>query len=360
MSARSKLLRAFRLGQRGGRALDAHAARTWLNARPSQIEAALRHALTKASGGWFALDSSSRLRRSRRPRAYRVDGRELVVWSALGQLHVAPNRCPHMGARLDEGHVCDGAIVCPWHGLALGAGGHGAWQALSSYDDGALLWARFETEDELAGDASYSSTRYSMPEEQAVWQRPPLPQRPERHLSAVARIEVDCDPEDIVARRLDPWFGLQARAPQIAAREVIEESDERIVIRADARVFGPRRESVELSIECPSARSVVMTSLSGPSAGSTIETHATPIAEGKTAVVEATFVATPAPDEAPRALSRRVASACASRMRRALGPWLSLQTRRRWRGDTSYVERLCELRRQAGRSAELAPQSELV
>ena len=25
-------------------------------------------------------------------------------------------RCPHAGGPLDEGVLCDGAIVCPWHG----------------------------------------------------------------------------------------------------------------------------------------------------------------------------------------------------------------------------------------------------
>jgi hypothetical protein len=37
----------------------------------------------------------------------RRDGDDLLVWPAL---------CPHEGAKLDESHLCDDRLSCPWHG----------------------------------------------------------------------------------------------------------------------------------------------------------------------------------------------------------------------------------------------------
>lgn len=41
----------------------------------------------------------------------------LVLWrDAQGAVRAMPDRCPHRGARLSLGRVCDGRIECPYHG----------------------------------------------------------------------------------------------------------------------------------------------------------------------------------------------------------------------------------------------------
>ncbi len=47
------------------------------------------------------------------------DGRDLVVVSHRGKVHVLDGTCPHRGAPLAEGWVSDGCLVCPWHGWAF-------------------------------------------------------------------------------------------------------------------------------------------------------------------------------------------------------------------------------------------------
>ncbi len=32
-----------------------------------------------------------------------------------GHFHAINDLCPHMGASLASGHVCDGIVTCPWH-----------------------------------------------------------------------------------------------------------------------------------------------------------------------------------------------------------------------------------------------------
>ncbi len=51
-----------------------------------------------------------------RPRGVEVDGGELVLVRADGQIRAYAGRCPHMGARLAEGRLDGDFLVCPWHG----------------------------------------------------------------------------------------------------------------------------------------------------------------------------------------------------------------------------------------------------
>jgi len=51
------------------------------------------------------------------------------------QVEVWPSLCPHEGALIDEKHLCDGQVTCPWHGLRFGAvvlgnGGRDSWRYL--------------------------------------------------------------------------------------------------------------------------------------------------------------------------------------------------------------------------------------
>jgi nitrite reductase/ring-hydroxylating ferredoxin subunit len=56
----------------------------------------------------------------------RKPGNQVEVWPAL---------CPHEGGLMDEKHLCDGQVTCPWHGLrfgsvVLGNGGRDSWRYL--------------------------------------------------------------------------------------------------------------------------------------------------------------------------------------------------------------------------------------
>lgn len=58
------------------------------------------------------------------PLSRMVLGEPLVLWrSAPGEVAVATDRCPHRDARLSQGWLCEGRIVCPYHGWQYGANG---------------------------------------------------------------------------------------------------------------------------------------------------------------------------------------------------------------------------------------------
>lgn len=51
------------------------------------------------------------------PQPVRLLGEDWVVWrDAAGRAVAAPDRCPHRGARLSLGRVCQGVLECPYHG----------------------------------------------------------------------------------------------------------------------------------------------------------------------------------------------------------------------------------------------------
>ncbi|MBB2188432.1 FAD-dependent oxidoreductase [Gluconacetobacter azotocaptans] len=49
------------------------------------------------------------------PRRIEIDGKPLVVLKEGGRIHALSAKCPHKGAPLEKGAVCDGTLVCPWH-----------------------------------------------------------------------------------------------------------------------------------------------------------------------------------------------------------------------------------------------------
>lgn len=108
----------------------------WQQARPQWIQNALRHAQSLADPGWFVVDATRNI--GHKPRLMRIHTRDYVVWRSSKGFVVAPDACPHMGASLATGRTCEGEIVCPWHGLRLGAAGHGAWKPLPTFDDGEI------------------------------------------------------------------------------------------------------------------------------------------------------------------------------------------------------------------------------
>jgi vanillate O-demethylase monooxygenase subunit len=63
---------------------------------------------------------------SRKPRAVRVAGNEIVVFrTASGTLGAFPDRCPHRGARLSLGRVEGERLECPYHGWQWETNGRG-------------------------------------------------------------------------------------------------------------------------------------------------------------------------------------------------------------------------------------------
>lgn len=48
-------------------------------------------------------------------RAFPVGNRMVAVFLNDGKYFAIDDFCPHQGASLAEGYLCDGAVACPWH-----------------------------------------------------------------------------------------------------------------------------------------------------------------------------------------------------------------------------------------------------
>lgn len=286
----------------------------WQQSDPRWIGQALRRALQLPSGGWHVIDAARAI--GDRPRRYWIDGRELVVWRGAERLLAAPNACPHLGASLADGTLRDGCLVCPWHGLTLGPAGHRGWRPLPSHDDGVLLWVR------LAGEPPSPA--------------PYLCARPASYLDAVIRMEARCEPQDVLANRLDPWHGTHFHAHSFGRLQVIEQLPDSITVRVLFRAARRLGVEVDARFHCPDARTIVMTIIDGEGAGSVVETHATPVRPGICAITEATLASS---DRFGFRLARRAARLVRGRMQAA--------ARRLWVEDAAYAERRYALRRGA-------------
>lgn len=285
----------------------------WQQASPAWIAGALGRSQRLPSGGWYVLDATRAI--DERPRRFDVNGRALVAFRDGARAIVAPDACPHLGAPLSTGCVRDGRVVCPWHGLRLGAEGFGAWKPLSTYDDGILLWVRLDGE-EPATD------------------RPVLPERPAKRIEAVLRLEASCEPRDVIANRLDPWHGAHFHPHSFGRLRVIDQQPDEIVVRVAYRVAGSLAIEVDARFHCVDPRTIVMTLVRGEGEGSVVETHATPERPGRTAIVEAVLAHSDRP-------GFYLARATAPLLRRLL----RAASRRLWVDDASYAERLYALRR---------------
>ena len=215
------------LGRRPGSALPAaagHPLPDWQQSDPGWIRRAVERAGRLPSGGWYVIDAVRAV--GEVPCRYRVANRELVVWRGRSGLLVAPNACPHLGASLADGHLRDGCLVCPWHGLVLGAAGHGGWRPLPSHDDGVLLWVRIAAAGEPPSQLPYRCTR------------------PRTGIDAVIRMEARCAPQDIIANRFDPWHGVHFHPHSFGALTMLEQGDDAITVRVVYRAT--RRMGVEV------------------------------------------------------------------------------------------------------------------
>jgi isorenieratene synthase len=291
---------------------EASKAPDWQQARPGAIARALKKALDRPHGNWFVVDASRRL--GEEPRRYRIAGHDLVVWRVQGEILIAPDACPHMGASLSDSCVCDGKLVCPWHGLALGRDGHGAWKSYAAHEDGVLTWVRVGDEDPATP-------------------LPVLPPRPEIYLEGVVWLEVGCDPEDVIANRLDPWHGVHFHPYAFATLTVLELDDDMVKVRVAKRLIGKLVAETDAIFHSPEPRTIVMTIVEGEGKGSVVETHATPIEPGRTAVIEATL-----------ATSDRKGFRHARRLERFIRPFIERSARRLWVDDAAYAERVFSLR----------------
>jgi hypothetical protein len=311
---------------------------TWRDARPAVIAAALERARARPSGNWFVLGPAREVRPGR-PLGRTVGGTEVVAWRGTdGRLLAGPGACPHLGAPLCEAPVVRGRLVCHWHGLSLGGGGRPGWEPFPAYDDGLLAWVRL---DEVGGE-NPAPTPTATP-------RPD----PARSLSAVTTAVGHCEPEDVVANRLDPWHGAWfhpyafadltvVAAPPVAAAAPGGSDDDRFVVRVAFRLRGRIGVPVTAVFTAPGPRTVVMRITEGEGAGSVVETHATPLAPAadgrpRTAVVEAVV-----------AHSHRPGFMAARRAAPLLHPLLRRTAARLWRDDLAYAERRWQLR-SAGR-----------
>ena len=291
----------------------------WVQANPVLIQQHLDRALALPTGGWFAIDASSTIQDA--PKSYRIAGHDLVAWRIGGALRVAPDACPHMGARLSEGHVRDGRLVCPWHGLQLADGKHGAWCPLEAHDDGVLAWVQ-------------------LPEEgQEPTARPIVSDRPGVFLDSVMRMEATCEPRDVIANRLDPWHGVHYHPHTFKRLRVIGIREDRLVVRVVYGLNDRLGIEVDATFHCPDPRTITMTIVDGEGTGSVVETHATPVEPGRTAILEATLATSDRPG------FRRAVKAAG-----IIRPFILKAQRRLWTEDAAYAERTYELRRAATRS----------
>lgn len=301
---------------------------TWRQARPALIADALKRASARPSGNWFVVGASRDVRIGAKPYGRTVGGTEVVLWrSDEGELRAGPGACPHLGAPLRDSRVVCGTLVCHWHGLALDGSPFAGWAPYPVHDDGVLVWVRL---DEVGGEEPL--------------ERPVVPDRPapdgavEAVFTAVGR----CEPQDVIANRLDPWHGSWFHPYSFVDLTVVREpqgdQDDAFVVDVSFRVTSRLVVPVRAEFTAPGPRTIVMRITDGEGAASVVETHTTPLTRSsaerpRTAVVEA-VVATS--DRPGFRLARAAAPGLRPLMRRTAG--------RLWRDDLAYAERRWALR----------------
>ncbi len=298
---------------------------TYRDAEPAIIDAALRRSQRRPSGNWYAFAASDAIRTQ--PLGTSVAGVELVAWRGEdGGLHVGPGACPHLGADLATGRIDCGALICPWHGLRLDGGREFGWRPYPAHDDGVLAWVRL---DRVGGEEPT--------------QRPVLPARPSGvQIDAVTRLVGTCEPQDVIANRMDPWHGSWFHPYSFTRLEVLTsppvddelpEASDRFLVAVTFRI-GRLGVPVVAEFTSPEPRTIVMRIVDGEGTGSVVETHATPVGPGadglpRTAVLEAVV-----------AHSDRPGFAHALRVAPLIKPVMRRAATRLWRDDLAYAERV--------------------
>ncbi|MGA5444800.1 DUF5914 domain-containing protein, partial [Streptomyces griseoincarnatus] len=293
----------------------------------SLLAGALTGAPARPAGKWSG-GGAPRAGGGARPGGGRAAGQEVVVWRDTGGRVVAgPGVCPHLGAPLRDSPVRCGTLVCHWHGLSLDGGPFAGWEPFPAYDDGVLVWVRLDAE---GGEEPLDA--------------PVVPRRPvpARALTAVYAGVGVCEPEDVVANRLDPWHGAWFHPYSFVDLTVADTpesaGEDAFAVDVSFKVAGRLVVPVRAVFTAPEPRTVVMHITEGEGVGSVVETHATPLgpdASGRprTAVVEAVVAAS---DRRGFALARAAAPVLRPLVRAASG--------RLWRDDLAYAERRWALR----------------
>ena len=306
----------------------------WMQANPGAIDASVQRALAQPSGGWFVVASSRSLRphslRRRAwtdlaasPRSFSVDGRDIVMWRPQpnAALLAGPAACPHLGADLGTGHISNGCLVCPWHGLGLTDRNHGAWKTFPVHDDGVLVWVQPQPSAPDATDA------------------PLIAKRPDIYLEGIVTRAVICEPCDIIANRLDPWHGTHLHPYSFRNLVVVDMADDHIDMQVTYRIVGSQGVDVTARFHVPEPRTIVMTIVDGEGTGSVVETHASPAVHAGpgrpplTNVIEAILVTSERPGFIYTLRGARIAR-----------PLITFAANRLWTDDAAYAARRYALR----------------
>ncbi|MFD6415729.1 DUF5914 domain-containing protein [Streptomyces sp. NPDC060194] len=303
---------------------------TWRDAKPALIGEALKRAQARPSGNWYVVGASRDVT-AQRSAGRTIAGVEVVLWrDPAGRLVAGPGACPHLGAPLRESPVVCGTLVCHWHGLALNGKPFAGWEPWPAFDDGVLTWVRL---DHVGGEEPLD--------------RPVVPARPMPATAVDAVYETTgvCEPDDVVANRLDPWHGAWFHPysfVDLTVAEVPTGSDaadaDGFAVDVSFKVAGRVVVPVRAVFTAPEPRTVVMHITEGEGQGSVVETHATPLgddADGRprTLVVEAVVAG-----------SERRGFAAARALAPALRPLMRAAAGRLWRDDIAYAERRYALR----------------
>ncbi|HYP44254.1 MAG TPA: DUF5914 domain-containing protein [Propionibacteriaceae bacterium] len=298
---------------------------TWRQAKPGRIATSLKLSQAQNSGGWFVCGVSGDVGTTQSV-TRTIAGREVVLWrNTSGELVAGPGACPHLGALLDRCAVLEGTLYCRWHGLALDQRGDASWRPYHAWDDGVLLWVRLPTSGEEPTE------------------RPSLPPRPplSASISAVMVEPGTCEPEDVIANRLDPWHGAWFHPYAFSHLTVDDEASDpsRLVVDVAFRLSPTWGVPVRAEFFCPDTRTIVMRIIEGEGTGSVVETHATPMGTDDagrplTMVTEATI-----------AYSPRTGFQRSRVLAPLLRPAMKRTARRLWVDDLAYAERRYELRK---------------
>lgn len=86
------------------------------------------------------------------PRRFRIFGEDHVVWRPApgAPPHAAVDACPHRAARLSQGWVADGCLVCPYHGWRFD--GDGRCVEIPSADPGVPIPSRAHVQSVLCDE----------------------------------------------------------------------------------------------------------------------------------------------------------------------------------------------------------------
>ena len=194
-------------------------------------------------------------------------GPELVAWrTAEGALAVGPGACPHLGAALCDAPVHED-LVCRWHGMALGA------RRTAGLAHAARVRRR------RAGLGAPRRPRRG-PRHRRAGARP----APAASLDAVATVIGHCEPQDVMANRLDPWHGAWLHPYSFTALKVLSAppvdcptAEDRFLVEVTFTLGKRFGVPVHAAFSCPDPRTVTMEIVDGEGTGSVVETHATPL-----------------------------------------------------------------------------------